>query len=311
MRKIPKLPSQTLWRRGMLTSIAALSLFLIFTSTALAGSVKISDQAKVLDDDKVRNAASSLQYPLSIYTVDNYDGSTSSFDQRSKKHVTSDSIVISISTNLKRMAINAGKNVPLSEVEADRARKSFTNQYNANGDYTSATISCIDSLRNTLRTSNASTSASKDGFNFLGLAGGCLIGLIILGALFYLIIRSRRKHHGVPPPPPYVNPHYGQPYPPNNYGSNYGHHHHDHHHSSRHSGGLNPLVAGGLGAAAGGLIGYELGKAAGEHEAQHDQGGNYDDNAGNFGGGSVGDFGDGDFGGGASGDFGDGSSDIF
>ena len=71
--------------------------------------------------------------------------------------------------------------------------------------------------------------------------------------------------------------------------------------------------AGGLGAAAGGLLGYELGKERGEREAREDQG-YYGGDQGSpgdpsqYGGGSVGDFGGGDsggdFGGGSVGDFG-------
>jgi hypothetical protein len=306
MYKIPKQSSQTLWQKIVLTSITAFSLFLILTSTALAGTVKISDQARVLDDTRVRNTASSLQYPLSIYTVNNYNDSTSDFDQRTKSKVTSENlIVIAISTNLKRMTIASGGDVPLSNSGADSARKAFTNSYKNTGDYTSATISSINSLRNTLGSSDSSTStsgntANKGGFNFLGLSGGCLIGLIILGVLFFLIYRSRRNRNNVPPPPPYANPNYGQPYPPNNYGQNY-----PPNYGPQQGGGLNPWAAGGLGAAAGGLIGYELGKSAGEHEAHHDHEGHYDNNGGNFGGGSSGDFG-GDFGGGSSGDFGGG-----
>jgi hypothetical protein len=73
---------------------------------------------------------------------------------------------------------------------------------------------------------------------------------------------------------------------------------------------MNPWAAGGLGAAAGGLIGYELGKEAGEREAdQQNQGdGGWAGASGDFGGNNGGDFGGGggDFGGGGSGDFGGG-----
>src|SRR2546430_5412194 len=79
---------------------------------------------------------------------------------------------------------------------------------------------------------------------------------------------------------------------------------------------MNPLAAGGLGAAAGGLLGYALGKGAGEREAREEQDysggdqGSYGDGGGEYGGGKLGDFGGGgggfwggDFGGGGGGPF--------
>lgn len=83
--------------------------------------------------------------------------------------------------------------------------------------------------------------------------------------------------------------------------------------------GMSPWAAGGLGAVGGGLLGYELGRMAGEHEQQAQEGnpmnpdqaatldqGSYDPgmaNLGSFDAGGFSDFG-GDFGGG---DFGGGS----
>jgi len=80
--------------------------------------------------------------------------------------------------------------------------------------------------------------------------------------------------------------------------------------------GMSPWAAGGLGAVGGGLLGYELGRMAGEHEQQAQEGdllnpdqtatfdqGSYDpgmaDSIGAFDAGGFSDFGGGDFGGGS------------
>jgi hypothetical protein len=306
--------SRKLWRRGVLASISALCLFMLFALPAFASTVSISDQASVLDQSRVRNAASSLVYPLNIYTVNNFSGSTGSFDQRTTSHLTSSNlIVISISTNLHHMAVVYGKSVPLGNGGADSAKNAFISSYQNNpGDYTAATVSSIQSLESTLGSSSSSpngegNTASRGGVSVFALAGGCLIGLLLLGGLFFLIARSaRRRSRGFfNRPPQYIDPNYGQGYPPNydpNYGPGY-----------PQRSGMNPWAAGGLGAAAGGLLGYELGKEAGESEARRDE--DYSNGGGgNFGGGSSGDFGggsSGDFGGGSSGDFGGGSSGNF
>src|SRR5262249_51488637 len=142
---------QKLWKRGVVASIAGLALVFLFTvTTAFAGSVNISDQAGVLNQSQIRNAASSLQYPLSIYTVNNFYGSTASFDQRAATHATSNLIVISISTNLQHVSILYGPSVPLSNYDTTNAVRAFISSYQSSGNYTSATVSSIYSLQSSL-----------------------------------------------------------------------------------------------------------------------------------------------------------------
>lgn len=309
--------SRKLWRQGALASLSALCLFLLLALPTFASTVSISDQAGVLDQARVRNSASSLGYPLNIYTVNNFSGSTSSFDQRTASHLTSSNlIVISISTNLHHMAVVYGKSVPLGNGGADSAKNAFVSSYKSNpGDYTAATVSSIQSLESSLGSSSSGTNGegntASSGFSAFALVGGCLIGLLVLGGLFFLITRSARRRGGgfFNRQPQYIDPNYGQGYPPNydpNYGPGY-----------QQRSGMNPWAAGGLGAAAGGLIGYELGKEAGERESRRDDD-YYNGGGGNFGGGSSGDFGGGssggfggDFGGGSSGDFGGGGGGDF
>lgn len=294
---------------SVLAMVAGLCLLLTMTTSALASTVNISDQAGVLNQSQVQSAASSLRYPISIYTTNNFQGTSSDFDQRTRSHLTGTNlIVIAIDTVHKHLAIVGGSNVPLSSSQYNDAVQAFKNSFNG-GDYTGATVAAIRSLQNSLNSApvgpgnnpgSGNTRAPGGGlFGGLGTSTLCCIGLLVLAALALFAFFRRRRSGGLfgrnptmAPPPPY-NP-YNQPYPPN-YGPGYG--------PYNQGGGIGPLGAGGLGAAAGGFLGYELGKEAGEREAR-EQGGYQGDNSGG------GNFGGGDFGGGASGDFGGGGGDF-
>jgi hypothetical protein len=309
---------------SMIASAAALCLLLAVTTSALAATVNISDQAGVLNQSQVQSVASSLPYPINIYTANNFQGTSSDFDQRTRSHLTNPNlIVIAIDTVHKHLAIVGGSNVPLSSSQYNAAVQAFKNSFNG-GDYTGATVAAIRSLQNSLNSApvapgnnpgSRNTPAPGGGlFGGLGTSTLCCIGLLVLAALALFAFFRRRRSGGLfgrnpamAPPPPY-NP-YNQPYPPN-YGPGYG--------PYNQGGGIGPLGAGGLGAAAGGFLGYELGKEAGERE-DREQGGYQGDNSGgnfgggDFGGGASGDFGGGggDFGGGAGGDFGGGGGGDF
>ena len=316
---------QPLFRRWYISLIAALMAVFLTVMTAVgasANTVNISDQSKVLNAGQIRSEASNLPNPINIYTTNTFSGNTSTFKQRTYSHVTNPNlIVIAIDTVNKHVAIVGGTSVPLSQTQYDNATQAFVTQYkNTNGDYTAATIASIQSLRSSLGAApvtsgnpnsgnGTTTPTSSGGGLFSGLFGTlCCIGLILLVVLGLLFTVGRRmfgfgrRQAGAIPPyqqpfnQPYNQP-YNQGYPPN-YGPNY-----------NQGSGINPLVAGGLGAAAGGLLGYELGKEQGEDQVKDERdqnGGNYDGN--NYGGGSAADFGSGggDFGGGSSADFGGG-----
>ncbi|HET9918503.1 MAG TPA: hypothetical protein VFQ30_01580 [Ktedonobacteraceae bacterium] len=269
----------------------ALCLTLVMTVAALASTVHVYDQAGVLTASRVQSEAQKLSYPMDIYTSNNFTGTTSDFDQRTRSHISSSNlIVMAIDTVHHHLAIVGGSSVPLSSSQYTSAVNAFKGSYNG-GDYTGATIAAIDSLGNSLGSSSSGSGLvpSSSGGIFSGLGGTlCCVGLLILAA-FALFGIFRRRRRGIGPAP--MNAPYNQGYPPNYYGPGY----------PQGQGGVNPWVAGGLGAAAGGLAGYELGRQAGERDN--------DGQGGDFGGGSSGDFGGGgggDFGGGSSGDFGGG-----
>ena len=320
------------WHAGLMAMIVALGLLLSATASACASSVYISDAAGVLNTSRVQSEASTLGYPLSIYTLNNFNGTTSDFDQRTRSHITQPNmLVIAIDTVHKHVTIDGGSQVPLSNSQYSDAINAFRSNYNG-GDYTGATIAAIGSLSTSLRAAPAGSGSNGGNVPAPASGGGAWLGtflliglLVIVGLAVFAFIRRRRGLFNQPYNPPYNEPYnqynqppYNQPYnqynqPPYNQGypPNYG---------PGARPGVNPWVAGGLGAAAGGLLGYELGRQQGEEEGERqdmgNNGGNFDNSGsgGDFGGGASGDFGGGgggDFGGGGGGDFGGGSSGSF
>jgi hypothetical protein len=300
-------------RKGLLATAIAFCLLLVTTVSMLADTVRISDPNHVLNASQVQSAGSNLPYPLDIYVTSGFTGTSAAFDQSAASHIDNPrKIVIAIDTTKHHLAIVGGANVPLSNSQYNEAVLAFKNNYNG-GDYTGATIAAINSLRSALNSSSSGNNqgggvptSSGSGGLFSGLLGTlCCVGLIILviGGILFAVSRrmfgfGRRAPGGAIP---YQQP-YNQGYPPN-YPPNYGGP------GYNQGQGINPLVAGGLGAAAGGLIGYELGKEQGEDQGRDFDQGQGQGGGGDFGGGASGDFGGGgggDFGGGAGGDFGGG-----
>lgn len=298
---------------GLLATVCAFFLLLVMTTAAFANTVNINDRAGVLDQSRVRSAASSLSYPVDIYTINNFSGSTSSFDQTAKGSVnSSNKIVIAIDTVHKHLTIVGGSSVSLTNNQYADARNAFANSFRSDSNYTSATVAALQSLQG----ASSGGALSVPGVNGGGFSWGstlCCVGLLVVAAfVLFGVLRRRRGGGGglfgggggggLFGRRPNYGPNYNQGGYPQNYGPNYpgGYNQNQ---------GMNPLAAGGLGAAAGGLVGYELGKQAGEHDERGDQG-NFGSDQGGFGGGASGDFGGGDNngGGGASGDFGGGDN---
>jgi len=301
-------------KKSILAMGIALCLLYATTVLALANTVYISDAAHVFGDQtQVKNEAATLPNPISIYTTSTFNGTKQEFDQQTRSHITNPNmIVMAIDTTHHHLAIVGGSNIPLSNSQYQDAVQSFKDNFGS-GDYTGATIAAIQRLRNNLGT-NPVNNGNNSGVTIPTSSGGgffpsllfplCCVGLVLLlivGVLFAVGRRMfgfGRRQIGGPIQQPY-----NQGYPPNYGGPGY----------YNQGPGMNPWAAGGLGAAAGGLIGYELGKEHGEDEAREQgwnqgQGGQ---DGGDFGGGASGDFGGGDFGGGGGGDFGGGGSGDF
>jgi hypothetical protein len=293
------------WLRKGLLAITAVLVLMLVSACGGGNTVHVYDNAGVLDQNKVQNEASNLSKPIDIYTVNTFTGSKTDFDRATlaKLGNNPDLIVVAIDTVHHHLAIVRGANVPLSTSQIQGAVNAFASNY-GNSDYTGATIAAVGSMRNSMGTQVG----PSGGGAFAGMFGTlCVIGLVILGLILLFGIFARRRLGGGSRPPMYQQPPYNQGYPPNYYGP------------GNQGPGMNPWAAGGLGAAAGGFLGYELGKQTGEREA-HEQGqgdGGWAGASGDFGGGGAGgDFGGGgggggDFGGGGGGDFGGGGGGDF
>ncbi len=308
------------WRSGgfksLLAILATFCLLVFATTSALAATVNISDDARVLDKSRVQSAAAAMGYPVDIFTTNTFNGTNSDFQQRARGHLNKSNIVMAIDTQHKYLYITGGSNVPVREGQYTDAINAFKSSF-GNGDYTGATVAALQSLQTAISSNGSASSTGNNPNNqnpvtSHGFAGGltfaplCCIGLLILAGLaVFVFVRRRAGGFGgirrapVNPNPMYGQQPYNQPYNqgyPPNYGPGYGP-------GYNQGGGINPLAAGGLGAAAGGLVGYELGKEQGEQGSHGEQGYGNDNNNNDFGGG-----GGGDFGGGAGGSFGGDSS---
>src|SRR5436305_12339059 len=87
-------------RMTMLAALAALCLLLLSAVTASASTVNVYDNAHVLNASQVQSAASSLPYPMDIYTINTFNGSSSAFDQQTASHTANNAnlIVMAIDT---------------------------------------------------------------------------------------------------------------------------------------------------------------------------------------------------------------------
>src|SRR5437588_7523586 len=172
---------------ALMPAIAAICLLLL-SACGGGNTVHIYDNAHVLKLDRVQSEASTLSYPINIYTFNNFTGTKSSFDQDAANTIRNTGnpnlIVIAIDTKDKYLAIVGGKNVSTSNGVYNDAVNAFRNNFNG-GDYTGATVSAIDSLRNSVGGGS-------------GFGPGLLIAvLVIVGiAVLFGVLRGRRRLGG-------------------------------------------------------------------------------------------------------------------
>jgi serine/threonine protein kinase len=120
------------------------------TRGTTVNAVHVYDQANVLQAGKVQSEAAKLPYPIDIYTVSNFSGTTTEFNQRTRSQVTSSRLmVIAIDTVHRHVYVTGGPDVPLKTDQYQSAANSFVSNFQ-NGGYTTATIAAIRSLQNSL-----------------------------------------------------------------------------------------------------------------------------------------------------------------
>jgi hypothetical protein len=292
---------RTLRRGGLTGLLVALATVLLVATPAAAAAVNIVDDSHVLDVTRVQNEAATLPDPVAIYTTTKLADDKAAFDREAQSKVSSPTIiVIAINTQARHLAIRTGTRSRVNESAARAATDAFTSSFRANSDYTAATIAALDSMRASIPRGGGGTSSTRTSHR-TGVGtylSGCVCLLLVAAVIGLVVFAIRRSGRGR------RAGRFGGPggYGPGGYGpANYGQ-------PGYGSSGVNPWVAGGAGAVAGGVLGYELGRMEGEHEQQRDDydRGGYD---GDFGGGGA----DADFGGGGDGgggDSGGGSGDF-
>src|SRR6266487_6468082 len=158
---------------GLIATLAAFCLLLATTPGALADTVKISDKAGVLNTSQVQSEAANLPYPVNIYTMNNFTGSESAFNQEAVRTLNDlhnpRLIVIAIDTQHKFLAIVGGKSVSTSNSVYNDAVNAFKSNYHG-GDYTGATIASLRSLQSSLGAAPVSGNGSGQTNNAVGFA---------------------------------------------------------------------------------------------------------------------------------------------
>ena len=145
----PRIPTAPM-SSSPITNSPSVSPTITITPNSSRGN--IFDAAGILDQNQVKNAETSLRYPVDIYTTQNFSGTSIQFEQRARSRLTNaNTIVMAISTSPRYMTIVAGSGVPLSNSEANSVISSFRNGYqSSNGNFTSATASALQQLQSLL-----------------------------------------------------------------------------------------------------------------------------------------------------------------
>jgi hypothetical protein len=179
---------------GVLAVVGIFCLLAVTTVGANADTVRIFDPAGVLDASRVRSDAEYLPFPLDIYTINNFTGTNSAFDQYAISKIASpNSLVLAIDTAHHNVAIVAGKGVPLSTEIASMAKDAYVTELSGGPDHTHATFAAIDYLRNAF--------ADQFGYFVYGMLGSRLLStfvcmnvivvIFVVVALGVVLFRSR------------------------------------------------------------------------------------------------------------------------
>jgi hypothetical protein len=253
----------------MLAVPVAAAAALLLAGPASASTVDIVDEAHVLDATAVQNEAATLPVPITIWTTTQDAANKSTFDNDVRAKVTSAfPVVLGINTQAKHETLQIGRQAGLSQSAAISAEQSansaFDSTMRSQNNYTAAVQAALTNLNGSLRarggTRNGaapSNSGSNSSVGTFIVFGVIVIVVILAVALIRRLFRpTRRVGPRVMGGPPMggFNQGYG---PPPGYGPGYG---------PGYRQGMSPGAAAGLGAVGGGLVGYELGKMAGENE---------------------------------------------
>jgi hypothetical protein len=296
---IMKIGRRSSRRRGVVRALLAVGVAaatVLPTTPAAADVVTIFDDSHVLDVSRVQNEAATLPEPVGIYTTTKLAGDNAAFDRQTQSHVaTPTMIVIAVNTQSHHLAIRTGPRSRVAQNDAVSATQAFVDAYRTSGHYTDATLAALDNLRAAIaRAAGGRNNASRGGGTSI-LSWLLCLGLVAAVAVAAVFFARRLRHRQAPT----VAPTYGGGYPGGGPG---------YYPPPQQRSGVNPWVVGGVAAAAGGILGYELAESMDDDDRSASRG-SFDGSgfdAGGFGSGGA----DADFGG--SGGFGDpGGGDSF
>lgn len=270
-------------------SLAILLTLVLSVGSAFAGGIKFKDDAGLLnssDRSYLTSVAGNSPLDFQILTTKNFTNQ-SSFESyvRSQPALSSKAVLIAISdSSYHETYVLGGSGTGLSSSN-DSNVSSAGDSYFKSGNWRSGFAAIMNSA--TSLVSSGSSNSSSGNFNSTpvtsksnssGVGGIVCFVLIILAVIIGAsVFFGRRGRRGNIPPtmpvqnfnpgPNYPGPGYGPGpnygpggYGPGGYGPGYG------------GGGIGPMGGGIIGAAGGGFLGYELGKEAGEREAERNQG---------------------------------------
>ena len=183
---------RALLRRSLVVCLALVTvcaLLLLTTVNVLASTVTINDQAGVLDAGRVQAEAAQLPVPVLIYTTKTFTGDLNALRQSTIEQLPNqDSIAIGIVPGIdiahRLISIRYGANVQLSDCQANDAISAAYSNYEHGGNYTSATIAAIDSLRGAL---------GGGGINPVWMPISILLGI---GGIVFIVFARRRRRRG-------------------------------------------------------------------------------------------------------------------
>src|SRR5579859_543607 len=274
----------------------ALALPGLTTPVRANSQVQIRDEANVLsaaDRQNITAAAQRAPFAVTVWTTTAYTNKTL-FINAVDALVGNDAVVLGVNTlhGFGFTHIAARANTGLTTAENGQAESLANSNFN-NEHWGAGFVAAINSLTAVVGPAPANNaplpqpaSTSGPGLGGLGLLFCLLPIIVIVGLAIFLRNRVMGNRGGVTPA---INPNYYPPqtgygpgvnpnYPPPGYGPGYGN-------PAPGSGIGGNIVSGGIGALGGGVIGYELGRHAGDNQGQ--QGGNFAPDFGNSGGGGI------------------------
>jgi hypothetical protein len=296
MRAIVSRPGRGRFIGALASAITVLATLLLAAGPAEAAPVSIHDDSHVLDVTQVQNQAATLPDPVAVYTTTKFADDKAAFDREAQAKVTAPTVVvIAVNTQSHHLAIRTGPRSRVTQPAAAAATRAFIDSYRGRSDYTAATVAALGSIRTAIQAGAPRRNGAvrhRTAYSSSGVSiGGLLCLAAVVAAVIAVLVRRRRRPRQASNPvadydamDSFGQPGYASGYGPG-YAPGYG---------QPGRSGVNPWVVGGVGAAAGGLLGYELGRNEGreeerEREGRSDQG---NGDSGYGGGGADGDFGD-------------------